>query len=281
LRVVQLSDFHYAPSTAADRGLEHAERLVERLHPDLIVVSGDLTREGLIEQFLPVIRFLERLGMERVRAIPGNRDYPASRPTMPRPVDSDLHYFLAAPDTAEVENEAPGVTMNWTLFTEFFPALDVFERHRGLTFVALNSEPNIADDSMDRAINYFDSSSPAVPRLFCTHRSLLPSPGKRIKEGDLLQNAGDILQRLLGARVNVALCAHLHRVNTWRIADNRRWLTVVNAPSLLDTSGGKLNGLISLDLDEAIVVTFHPLDGSESRELIRDHLSPAQTASVG
>lgn len=276
---MQLSDFHYAPGPA-DHALERAERLVDRLRPDLVVVSGDLSRDGFVEQLLPVVRFLERIGLERVRAIPGNRDYPASRRTISRPVDSDLHYFLSAPDTTEVEDEAAGVTSGWTPFTDFFPALDVFDRSMGLTFVALDSEPTIPTETFDRAIAYFTSSSPSIPRLFCTHRSLLPTPGKRIKDGDLLPNAGDILQRLLGARVNVTLCAHLHRAHAWKIGDERHTMIVVNAPSLLDTSGGKVNGLVVIDIGEQVVVTLHDLDGSEPRELIRDNLRLPGTTHV-
>ena len=81
LRTIILSDLHYAPGDDADRGLETTERLIRKLAPDLIVVSGDLTRKGLQEQFIPVVDFLASFGLQRVRAIPGNRDFPATRPS--------------------------------------------------------------------------------------------------------------------------------------------------------------------------------------------------------
>ncbi|RIK43586.1 MAG: hypothetical protein DCC58_09370 [Chloroflexi bacterium] len=269
MRIVQISDLHYAPGAVSDRMLEQAERSIGRLNPDLILVSGDLSRAGLVEQFLPVLGFLERLDIRRVRAIPGNRDYPATRPTMPRPVDSDLQYFLAAPDTTEVEHEAQGVSMGWTPFTEFFPGVDVYERFPELTLVALDSEPRIPEESFEQALAYYRGSSPAVPRLFCTHRSLLPVPGKRLKEGDLLPNAGELLARLMEVDVEIAVCAHLHRVNVWRLGDASHNMAVVNAPSLLDATGGKVNGFLTIDIGHDVTVTLHDLDDERPRELLR------------
>lgn len=228
-----------------------------------MIVSGDLTRDGLAEHFLPVIDFLDELGNERVLAIPGNRDYLAGGPGPRRPADSDFDYFLVAPDTPAPEGDAPRAVLT-TPFTDFFPAVDFFERRADLTIVGLDSEPQIPPESLDAALAWFAGASPKVPRVFVTHRSLLPIPRKKLKEGDLLANAGDVLQRLADARVDLVLCAHLHRVHAWRLGDGRHTLTVVNAPSLLDQSPGKENGLleITLDRERDPHVVLHALDGA-------------------
>lgn len=263
LRIVQLSDLHFAPAAEAERNLRRAANQIHELYPDLIIVSGDLSREGLAEQFEPVYRFLVGLGLERVRAIPGNRDYPATRTAVPRPSDSDLHYFLVAPDTAEVESDTPGRAENWTLFTEYFSAVDVYERLPGLALVALDSEPCIPPESMERAMLHFAGAEPSDARVFCTHRSLLPVPGKRVKDGDLLPNAGAVLAELIQARIDVVLCSHLHHAHVWQIGDGEWTSIVVNSPSLLDRSGGKVPGFMSIDIDEEIIVRHHLLlDGS-------------------
>ncbi|MEX2314804.1 MAG: metallophosphoesterase, partial [Thermomicrobiales bacterium] len=217
LRIVQLSDFHYAPGPECDQGLEAASRLVNELAPDLIVVSGDLTREGLFEQFVPVVDFLASFGLERVRAIPGNRDYLSGGPGPARPRDSDLNYFLTAPDTQAHHVDGPGDRLT-TPFLEFFGSLDFFDRSKAMALVGLDSEPAIPDEALGRGIAFFEGSSSKLTRVFCTHRSLLPIPRKKLKEGDLLANAGDILVRLLAARVDLVLCAHLHRVHAWQLS---------------------------------------------------------------
>lgn len=269
LRIVQLSDLHYAPGPEADHGLEVAGRLVNELAPDLIVVSGDLTREGLFEQFVPVVDFLASFGLERVRAIPGNRDYLFGGPGPLRPRDSDLNYFLTAPDTvgpgAAGSEERPS-----TPFLDFFDDVDFFERTRTTALVGLDSEPVIPGESFARGMAYFEGSSPKLTRVFCTHRSLLPAPRKKLKEGDLLVNAGDILVRLLAARVDLVLCAHLHRVHAWQLSNGDASMAVVNAPSLLDRSPGKENGLLAIDIARRgeLKVMFHTLDDTPPRTLL-------------
>lgn len=268
LRIVQLSDFHYAPTAEADRGLEIAGRILRDLAPDLIIVSGDLTREGLFEQFVPVVEFLSAFGMSRVRAIPGNRDYLFGGSAPDRPRDSDLNYFLAAPDTAEPDIDSSGESRT-TPFLEFFDEVDFFERSKTLALVGLDSEPIIPDESLARGLAFFEGSSPKLTRVFCTHRSLLPVPRKKLKEGDVLVNAGDILVQLLAARVDLVLCAHLHRVHAWQLSDGNSTMAVVNAPSLLDRSPGKENGLLSIDVARRgeFSVTLYPLDDLPPRTL--------------
>lgn len=265
---MQLSDLHYAPGPEADVGLDLARRLIDDLEPDLIVVSGDLSRDGLLEQFVPVVEFLASFGMERVRAIPGNRDYLAGGPGPVRPAGSDLDYFLTAPDAP-----ADGSTMSDdrpTPFLEFFDDIDFFERTKELSLVGLDSEPVIPDDALRRGVAFLTGSSPKLTRVFCTHRSLLPVPRKKIKEGDILPNAGDILDELLQAGVDLVLCAHLHRVHAWELCQDGRTMAVVNAPSLLDRSPGKEVGLLAYDIERRgqLRATFHSLADKPPRTLV-------------
>jgi predicted phosphodiesterase len=270
LRIVQLSDFHYAPAPDVDQALERAGRMIHDLAPDLIVVSGDLTREGLLEQFIPVVEFLGTFGMERVRVIPGNRDYMVGGAGSVYPRDSDLDYFLSAPDT-DVPGRASGDDAAASPFLEFFNDVDFFERTAAAVIVGLDSEPVIPDESLERGLAFLEGSSPKLTRVFCTHRSLLPVPRKKLKPGDVLVNAGDILMRLLAARVDLVLCAHLHRVNAWQLSDGTSTMAVVNAPSLLDRSPGKENGLLCIDVERRgdLTVRYHALDDQAPRLLLQ------------
>jgi 3',5'-cyclic AMP phosphodiesterase CpdA len=271
-----MSDLHYAPTPDADAGLERAYGLISSLEPDLIIVAGDLTHDGLTEQFDEVYHFLDRLGISRVRAIPGNRDFPAGNSTIGRPLDSDLEYFLGAPDTVFTDHELPGLTADQTPFTDYFADLDFFERLPRVTVVGLNSEPQIPDDAFKRGIDFFRGSSPSIPRIFCTHRSLLPVPRKKVKEGDLLKNASDILAELMGAKVRLAMCAHVHRAHAWRLSSDDGEIVVVNSPSLIDSSGSKETGFVAINMDSDgdVSVHLHTLNKGERRRLLR----PAKTA---
>lgn len=214
--------------------------------------------------------FVERLGAERVRAVPGNRDYPARNSTIERPLDSDLEYFLGAPDTVFTEHEIPGLKQFSTPFTDFFADIDFFERFDGVTAVGLDSEPEITDEAFGRAMAYFRASSPQVPRIFCTHRSLLPVPRKKVKDGDLLKNAPDILADLIEAKVTLVMCGHVHRAHAWRIGGTAGEIVVANSPSLIDSSGTKENGFLSIDLDPDgdVSVELHSLNRGAGRMLL-------------
>lgn len=265
---MQLSDLHYAPGPDVDLGLELARGIIDKLEPDLIIVSGDLTQRGLVEQFGPVVDFLSSLGLDRVRAIPGNRDYLAGGPGPIRPPDSDLDYFLTAPDTVLEQDRHDH--LRTTPFLDFFADVDFFERTREASIVGLDSEPVIPEDTLHRGLAFFEGSSPKLTRIFCTHRSLMPVPGKKLKEGDILPNAGDILEQLLVAQVDLVLCAHLHRVHVWQLDRDNHVMAIVNAPSLLDRSPGKAVGLLSYDIEQhgCVRAEFHSLGDIPSRVLV-------------
>jgi 3',5'-cyclic AMP phosphodiesterase CpdA len=77
-RILHLSDLHFGSGDNPD--LEAAlARLIERVDPELVIASGDLTHRGLREQHERVAGFLRRLG-RTVLAVPGNHDIPYSFP---------------------------------------------------------------------------------------------------------------------------------------------------------------------------------------------------------
>ena len=75
-RIVHLSDLHFG---AHDESLvEAVDWQVDRLKPDLVVISGDFTQRARTEQFREACEFLEGLrdrGHE-VLGVPGNHDVP-------------------------------------------------------------------------------------------------------------------------------------------------------------------------------------------------------------
>src|SRR4249919_168581 len=75
-RIVHLSDLHFG---AHDESLvEAVDWQVDRLKPDLVVISGDFTQRARTEQFRQACEFLEGLrerGHE-VLGVPGNHDVP-------------------------------------------------------------------------------------------------------------------------------------------------------------------------------------------------------------
>jgi 3',5'-cyclic AMP phosphodiesterase CpdA len=75
-RIVHLSDLHFG---AHDEALvEAVEGKVDRLKPDLVVISGDFTQRARTEEFHDACQFLGRLrdAGHEVLGVPGNHDVP-------------------------------------------------------------------------------------------------------------------------------------------------------------------------------------------------------------
>jgi 3',5'-cyclic AMP phosphodiesterase CpdA len=75
-RIVHLSDLHFGAHD--ERLVEAVGEEVDRLKPDLVVISGDFTQRARTEQFREACKFLEGLrehGHE-VLGVPGNHDVP-------------------------------------------------------------------------------------------------------------------------------------------------------------------------------------------------------------
>ena len=77
-RILHVSDLHFGSGDNPD--LEEAlVRLIERVDPELVIASGDLTHRGQRDQHERVAAFLRRLGRS-VLAVPGNHDIPYTFP---------------------------------------------------------------------------------------------------------------------------------------------------------------------------------------------------------
>ena len=75
-RIVHMSDLHFGAHD--ERLVEGVDGEVDRLKPDLVVISGDFTQRARTEQFRQACEFLEGLrerGHE-VLGVPGNHDVP-------------------------------------------------------------------------------------------------------------------------------------------------------------------------------------------------------------
>src|ERR671931_1969355 len=110
-RVLHVSDLHFG--TREDPAMEHALRaLLERIRPELIVASGDLTHRGLREQHELAARFLRSFDLPLL-VIPGNHDIPYTFPAR--------------------------FTRPWAEFERQWETVEPVHRSDGLLVVGLNS----------------------------------------------------------------------------------------------------------------------------------------------
>lgn len=73
-RLLQVSDAHFGTERA--EVVEALVALAQRLEPELLVLSGDLTQRARPAQFAAAQTFVRRMGIPHVLAVPGNHDIP-------------------------------------------------------------------------------------------------------------------------------------------------------------------------------------------------------------
>ncbi|MBX3683141.1 MAG: metallophosphoesterase, partial [Thauera sp.] len=74
VRILHLSDPHFG--TERDDAVAAVRTAAQRLVPDLVVLSGDITQRARDAQFAAAGRFMASLGDAPVLAVPGNHDIP-------------------------------------------------------------------------------------------------------------------------------------------------------------------------------------------------------------
>ena len=202
ITIAQLSDLHCGSPHFVPTLLDRAIVEVNELRPDIVIVSGDLTGDGLRGEFQQAADYLARLDCERLIVIPGNHD---SR------------------------------NVGYVHFEELVGERSSTLHHNGLSIVAVDStEPDLDHGVIGRGrypwiIERFEEQE-AFLRIFVLHHHLLPVPGTG-RERNVVHDAGDTLETLQRADVHLVLSGHKHVSYAWRLEN----LFVVNAGTVSTT----------------------------------------------
>ena len=254
-RIVQLSDLHCGQQFFLPHLLERAVAEVNRLEPDVVVVSGDLTSNGFKDEYALAREYLDRVECKAMVVIPGNHD---SR------------------------------NVGYVHFEDLFGDRNSVLRLEGVTIVAVDSsEPDLDNGQIGRGryrwieeqfaagigsgvgesgtVQPEDTvSTPprADLRVFVLHHHLLPVPGTG-RERNIVHDAGDALETLQRAQVDLVLAGHKHVPYAWRLED----LFVVNAgtvsSSRLRGNGRPCYNVVEIDGTHVDVWRRYPFHGQE------------------
>jgi putative phosphoesterase len=215
--LVQISDIHCGPQFR-EKIFNDAVKEINRLEPDGIIITGDLTEEGLVSQYRKAQESLEKIEAKKIIICAGNHDYRSTGYYLFR------HFF----EPQQI------VTMNDTLFTTLGTARP--ERNDGeLGFRQIEWLKRTLNDSKEKR------------KIVAMHHHVLPVPDTGTDKITIV-DAGDLLRVLARSDVDLVLCGHRHRPWIWQIEG----ITVINAGTLSSerTRGFFVNSYNIIDIKE-------------------------------
>ena len=204
--IVQLSDLHVGSQFQPDV-FETIVTEVNELNPDVIVITGDLTNEGLMKEYEKCKSLLKQFRTKKIISISGNHDY---RNT------------------------------GYLLFKKFFPFETINELDNDVILVTVgtarpdrnNGEVGYRQNLwLERTMKKYKDKI----KIVAMHHHLIPIPDTGSDQLTVV-DAGDVLRTILDTQVDVVLCGHKHRPWAWNFGK----LTVVNAGT---ASSERLRGL--------------------------------------
>jgi 3',5'-cyclic AMP phosphodiesterase CpdA len=223
--LVHLSDLHFGRVDPAL--LDPLRELVQRIAPDVVVVSGDLTQRAKSEQFEEARAWLDTLPGPQI-IVPGNHDislYNVFRRFV-LPLDRYKRYISDDVEPVYVDDEIAVVGVNTA---------------RSLTF----KDGRVNQEQVARIRERLQACGPNVTRIVVTHHPF-DLPQGCDDEGDLVDRAPMAMKVFAESGVDVLLAGHLHASHAGNTAERYRIseyaALVVQAGTATSTRGrGEVN----------------------------------------
>jgi 3',5'-cyclic AMP phosphodiesterase CpdA len=187
-RILHVSDLHFGARD--DPVLESAlGRLVDRVEPEVVVASGDLTHRGRADQHERAERFLLGFGVPVV-AIPGNHDIPYTFPAR--------------------------FTRPWREFERRWETTEPVLSSETVHVVGVNSvrpwrhqSGGVRDGQLDRVAERLRQAPPGALRVVALHHQMIGAPWRTSKKP--VANRNHVLARLVDSGAELILGGHIHQ----------------------------------------------------------------------
>lgn len=194
MKLVQLSDIHVG-SQFREEIFDKVVEEVNDLGPSAVLVTGDLTNEGLLKEYERCKQKFTKFEVDKIIAISGNHDY---RNT------------------------------GYLLFKKFFPfeTVNVFD---DVVIVTLGTARPDRDEGevgfrqnlwLERTMKKY----PKKIKIVAMHHHLIGIPDSGTDRVTVI-DAGDVLRTSLSSQVDLVLCGHKHRPWIWDFGN----LSIANA----------------------------------------------------
>jgi 3',5'-cyclic AMP phosphodiesterase CpdA len=187
-RLLHLSDLHFGTREAPDVAKSLAP-LIERVDPELVVASGDLTHRGRPDQHDRAAAFLRSLGRPLL-AIPGNHDIPY---TFPARFTRTFAQFERVWETTEPLYVSESVAV---------VGLNTVRAWRHQSGALPERQLRHAEEQLARAPE-------GALRVVVLHHHLIGAPWRSRKKP--VARRSEVLARLVDAGAELILAGHIHQ----------------------------------------------------------------------
>ncbi|MDX1596053.1 MAG: metallophosphoesterase family protein [Nitrosopumilaceae archaeon] len=204
--IVQLSDLHIGSQFSSEQFSKMIAE-VNEIKPDVVVVTGDITNEGLVKEYEKAKELLSQIKTKKIITISGNHDY---RNT------------------------------GYLLFKRYFPFETINELSDDIVLVTLGTARPDRNEGevgyrqnlwLERTMKKYENKI----KILAMHHHLIPIPDTGSDQLTVV-DAGDVLRTILDTHVDLVLCGHKHRPWVWNFGN----LEVINAGTV---SSERVRGL--------------------------------------
>jgi 3',5'-cyclic AMP phosphodiesterase CpdA len=190
-RVLHVSDLHFGARNALhEPQIEQAiSELVERVDPELVIASGDLTHHGRRAEHEAAAHFLRSLGPPLL-VVPGNHDIPLTPLTR--------------------------FTRTWHEFKREWQTAEPVHAGREVYAVGLNSvrpwrhqSGAVRDGQLDEVTRLLEAAQPGALRVVALHHQLINAPWRTRKRP--VSRRAHVLARLVDCGAELIVSGHVHQ----------------------------------------------------------------------
>ena len=237
MRVVHISDIHVAEQHFLPELLERVIREINKIEPEIVVLTGDLTENGHQSEFKRAKSYIEKIECDKKVVIPGNHD---------------------------------ARNVGYLGFEEIFGHRSIIEKCGGITIVGIDStQPDLDDGHVGRErYGWIEKSLNTNDfKVVALHHHLISIP-KTGRERQIPMDAGDVLELLVRCGVDLVLCGHKHVPWIW----NLNGMIIANAGTAC-TNRVKWNipqsfNLIEIDEEEKGTIKIYRMYSRGGQELV-------------
>ncbi len=186
MKIAHISDIHVAEQHFLPDMLARVIREINKIEPEIVVVTGDLTENGYQSEFKRARNYIEEIECKVKVVIPGNHD---------------------------------ARNVGYLGFEEIFGHRSIIEKYGGVTIAGIDSsQPDLNDGHVGREKYGWIEKCLNTDgfKVVALHHHLISVP-KTGREGNILIDAGDVLELLTRCGTDLVLCGHKHVPWVWNL----------------------------------------------------------------